>query len=63
MHNHVVLQIISEHAPPFTADLQMIKWSTRVSNHMHKGMEDKLALEAQQACKDDYEHFLIAAQI
>jgi hypothetical protein len=63
MHNHVVLQIISEHAPPFAADPRMIEWPTHVSNHMRKGMEDKLALEAQQACKDDYECFLVAAQI
>jgi len=63
MHDHAVLQIISEHAPPFATDSQMIEWSTCISNHMHKGMEAKLAKEAQQACKDDYKCFLTVAQM
>jgi len=61
MHDYAMLQITSEHAPSFATDPWMIGWSTCISNHMCKGMKDKLAKEAQQACKDDYEHFLTAA--
>ena len=63
MHDQVVLEIISKHGPPFAADPCMIEWCTRESNRMRKGIEEKLAIEAQQACKDDYDRFLIAAQI
>jgi hypothetical protein len=63
MHDQVILQIISEHCPPYAADPRMIEWCTRESNRMRKGIEEKLAIEAQQACKDDYDHFLVSAQI
>jgi len=41
----------------------MIEWCTRKSCHMHSGILAKLTEEAQQACKDDYERFLVAAQV
>jgi hypothetical protein len=63
MHDQVILQIISKHCPPYAADPRMIKWCTRESNRMRKGIEEKLTVEAQQACKDDYDRFLVSAQI
>jgi hypothetical protein len=63
MHDQVVLQIISEHGPSFAADPRMIEWCTHESNHMCKGIKEKLAIEAQQACKDNYDRFLVTAQI
>jgi hypothetical protein len=63
MHDQVILQIVSEHYPPYAADPRMIEWCTRKSRHMRSGILAKLAEEAQQACKDDYKHFLVAAQI
>jgi len=63
MHDQVILQIISEHCPPYATDPRMIEWCTCESNRMRKGIEEKLAVEAQQACKDDYDRFLVSAQI
>jgi hypothetical protein len=63
MHNQVVLQIVSEHCPPYAADPHMIEWCTCESNHMRSGILTKLADEAQQACKDNYECFLALAQV
>jgi len=63
MHDQVVLQIISKHGPPFTTDPRMIEWCTCKSNCMRKGIKEKLTIKAQNVCKDDYEHFLIAAQL
>jgi len=46
MHDQVILQIISEHCPPYAADPRMIKWCTHESNRMCKGIKQKLAIEA-----------------
>ena len=58
-----MLQITSKHAPPFTANPQMVEWAMHASNHMCKGTEAKLAKEGQEACKSDYKRFLTTAQI
>jgi hypothetical protein len=63
MHDQAIIQIVSEHCPPYAADPRMIEWCTRESNRMRTGILNKLAAEAQQACKDDYERFLVSAQV
>ena len=46
MHEHTILQIVSDQPPPFATDPQIVEWATHVSNHIHKGTEVKLAKKA-----------------
>jgi hypothetical protein len=58
-----MLQVISEHPPPFEADPHIIEWVERMSNQKRKELLAKLTDSAYTDAREAYNSYLVAAKL